>query len=117
MMTDALGAELVAERARAAIASLQLPHPSSPHHVVTVSVGVSTWIAGEQGQAQALLAQADTALYRAKERGRNLTCHAGALRRSQHGGAQAISCNGELRRLTDRVEQAVDPMHMAAVQG
>jgi diguanylate cyclase (GGDEF)-like protein len=68
-----------AETLRSAIEALQLPHAGSPHHHVTVSIGV----AATQGDAatppvpsgaagiNALLKQADEALYAAKGRGRN----------------------------------------------
>lgn len=103
-MTDAAGAVALAEKARAAVASLGLPHPSSAHQVVTVSVGVSTWIAGGELDSQSLLAQADAALYRAKEHGRNRSCHAGSLRRPPRDSPQATVSNGERRGSADRVE-------------
>ncbi len=74
--TDAPGALAVAERLRAAVAALGLPHPQSgvqPH--VTVSVGVAC-VAGEAlgdppGAASRLLSRADQALYQAKAAGRD----------------------------------------------
>lgn len=56
-----------------AVAALDIPHPSRPDGVgiVTISVGVALKDAGAPGSRQALFAEADQALYRAKRRGRN----------------------------------------------
>jgi diguanylate cyclase (GGDEF)-like protein len=61
-----------AERLRATIEDLALPHPASGiAAVVTVSLGVA-WARPEpSGDWREVLAAADAALYRAKERGRN----------------------------------------------
>jgi diguanylate cyclase (GGDEF)-like protein len=70
--TDPDGAARVAERIQAAIRALAIPHgasPTAPH--VTLSLGLATTIPGPEGTAQALLAAADGALYRAKAEGRN----------------------------------------------
>lgn len=66
------GARYMAERIRAAVEALAIPHPESGvASVVTLSMGVST-LTPEQGPlASRLLAQADTALYQAKAGGRN----------------------------------------------
>ncbi len=69
--TDIAGAAKVAEAMRRAVESLNYPHEySSIADHVTVSVG---YAAAElkQGPAEALLEQADHALYRAKSAGRN----------------------------------------------
>jgi len=69
--TPAEGARHVAERIRAGVEGLALPHPSSPvaGHV-TLSLGVATLVPGE-GAPGDLTRRADEALYRAKELGRN----------------------------------------------
>jgi diguanylate cyclase (GGDEF)-like protein len=63
--TDAAAAAKVAERIRSAV-----EHQEFPHSAITVSIGVSDLaLAGED--ADALIASADAALYRAKREGRN----------------------------------------------
>ena len=97
-MTDMPGAMLLADSIRYAIASLQLPHHSSPHKVVTLSVGVASWAAGEQLDRESLVRRADIALYRAKEAGRNRTCAADAdAPRESRSTAQGVP--GERRRV------------------
>jgi two-component system, cell cycle response regulator len=61
------GGRVVAERLRAAIASMDSCPEGPPE--VTMSIGVATYRAGDSPDA--LVDRADTALYRAKERGRN----------------------------------------------
>lgn len=75
--TDEPGALAVAQRLRAAVAALHLPHADSPYAQVTVSVGVVT-CRPAQPQAcatpcgvQPLLHAVDAALYTAKRQGRN----------------------------------------------
>lgn len=61
----------VAEKIRAAVAALAIPHQSSPvSDTVTVSIGIASTHDCE-GRRQALLQQADACLYRAKDAGRN----------------------------------------------
>ncbi len=69
--TDREGGYQVAERLRAAVAALGIPHRRSPvpAGVVTVSIGLAT-LAGRD-DVDALVARADSALYRAKHAGRN----------------------------------------------
>jgi diguanylate cyclase (GGDEF)-like protein len=57
-----------AERTRRAVEALALPHPLG---VVTVSIGAATIEATQESAPEILIASADGALYRAKERGRN----------------------------------------------
>ena len=67
------GANQLAERLRAA-----LEGQDWPHRAVTASFGVATRRKGE-GDAAALIAAADRAMYEAKHRGRNQAVHASAL--------------------------------------
>jgi diguanylate cyclase (GGDEF)-like protein len=62
----------IADRLRQAVEGLRIPHEAkSPPEVVTVSAGVATLPAGSAKSADALLKEADEALYRAKQAGRN----------------------------------------------
>jgi diguanylate cyclase (GGDEF)-like protein/PAS domain S-box-containing protein len=68
--TDAAEAEIAAERLRSAIGQEPVLTPEGPVGV-TASVGVVTGSGGPAGDATTLLVAADTALYRAKECGRD----------------------------------------------
>lgn len=64
----------VAERIRAAVEALQIPHSIEVGGVITVSIGVATALARDGATAvmpQTLLTSADRALYLAKEAGKN----------------------------------------------
>jgi diguanylate cyclase (GGDEF)-like protein len=70
LMPDTLAAEAidVAEHARLAVESMMLPHSQSRFGFLTLSVGVAL---GGQEPWQDLVKRADTALYQAKDSGRN----------------------------------------------
>lgn len=68
--TPLKGAVLMAEKIRQAVEQADIHHPDSDIGVVTVSVGVTACHADTTDQDD-LLRQADAALYRAKEAGRN----------------------------------------------
>jgi two-component system cell cycle response regulator len=69
---DAESAAVAAERMRAAVESLGIPHPGlDPPGVVTISIGVAAGRGADDGGADATLTRADAALYRAKQEGRN----------------------------------------------
>jgi two-component system, cell cycle response regulator len=54
------------------VEDLRIPHEAKdPPGIVTISAGVATLSAGANKSADALLGEADTALYRAKQSGRN----------------------------------------------
>jgi diguanylate cyclase (GGDEF)-like protein len=72
--TDECAAQASGERLRAAIAELAEPHCMTEPGVVTISVGVATVIPSDSSTAELLLARADTALYEAKDKGRNRVC-------------------------------------------
>jgi len=65
------GGRRSAERLRAAVEALNIPHSASPSKRITVSMGVAMLAGGEGKSAAAWVEQADAALYRAKELGRN----------------------------------------------
>ena len=70
--TRGSGAETVARRIVDGVRELRLPHPaSSVAEVVTVTVGLTTAIPGQDQQSETLVGVADQALYRAKQSGRN----------------------------------------------
>ena len=70
--TDPEGAIHVAASFNQAVAALQIPHEKSTvSDHVTISVGVATIVAKEDGSPDELIALADQCLYQAKERGRN----------------------------------------------
>ena len=77
--TEIAGAMTIAERIRLAVTELNIPH----HHSqvashVTVSVGVASTVPSDDTGREALLKAADTALYKAKETGRNRVVSLGA---------------------------------------
>jgi diguanylate cyclase (GGDEF)-like protein len=61
----------VGETVRATIQGLCLPHVTSSHQIVTVSVGVAVTLPNESQRPGDLIEAADAALYAAKHRGRN----------------------------------------------
>ncbi|CAG9273501.1 Diguanylate cyclase [Paraburkholderia unamae] len=62
---------VLAEKVRAAIEALALPHEGSPNGVLTVSVGVASTTQSAFANWRALTDAADAALYTAKRSGRN----------------------------------------------
>ncbi len=71
--TDHFGAIDMAERLRAAVQAMALPHPDNPGGIVTISVGAATLHASGSAATvpEELIALADKELYRAKQAGRN----------------------------------------------
>jgi len=70
--TDREGAAHVAQTIMQAIADAHLPHPASPFGYVTLSIGgISPDTSAPGIPCDDLLVQADTALYEAKQQGRN----------------------------------------------
>ncbi len=73
--TDAAGACVVAERLRAAVEALGIPHEGSGcATVVTISAGVATMAPELDRPGTTLVSAADSALFRAKASGRNRWC-------------------------------------------
>ena len=73
--TDAKGALLIAENIRIAIFDMVIPSPDKAGEKVTVSIGVNTHMDGDSEDIKLFFANADEALYKAKENGRNRVCH------------------------------------------
>ncbi len=72
--TDAPGAVHVAENIRKQVYQLGIPHASSTvEPVVTISLGVSTFIPEKDLDPELIIQSADQALYQAKSEGRNRT--------------------------------------------
>jgi diguanylate cyclase (GGDEF)-like protein len=70
--TDAVGAKIVAERLRACVESLAIPHTASQcARVVTITTGFASLRVTTDITMDRLIATADGALLRAKTRGRN----------------------------------------------
>ena len=68
----AQGAIKVAEILRGRVEALKIPHENSgASNFVTVSLGVATTVPEYNISSAALIEEADKALYRAKEKGRN----------------------------------------------
>jgi diguanylate cyclase (GGDEF)-like protein len=76
--TEIVGAVLIAERLRSAVAALAIEHADSDEGIATVSAGVASIVPlrGDE-TAATVTAAADAALYQAKRGGRNRVCAAG----------------------------------------
>lgn len=75
--TEAEGAHTLAERLRANIAALALPHQSSNiENYITISVGYASLRPAQYQSPMELVGMADKMLYKAKELGRNRVCGA-----------------------------------------
>jgi diguanylate cyclase (GGDEF)-like protein len=68
---DAARAQQIGEIVQSAVADLALPHATSNHQYVTVSIGVAGTRPNESRHPSDLIEAADAALYAAKHRGRN----------------------------------------------
>jgi two-component system, cell cycle response regulator len=76
-LEEATGA---ADRLRKAVEELRIPHEANePPGIVTLSVGVAAISTGQHTDADELLKQADAALYRAKNAGRNRVASHGSV--------------------------------------
>jgi diguanylate cyclase (GGDEF)-like protein len=82
-------AKRVGEMVRAAVSNLAMPHATSPHQQITVSVGVACATPNEIQQPSDLIEAADAALYAAKHRGRNAVVEHGFIRITDSGTSLA----------------------------
>jgi diguanylate cyclase (GGDEF)-like protein len=95
--TPATGAQVVAERLRAAVQSLHIENVDCPERVVTISIGVAGAELTDEAAALRLVETADRALYEAKCAGRNLVRL--ATERTTDEVASALIITGRHRRL------------------
>jgi diguanylate cyclase (GGDEF)-like protein len=88
--TDAGHALKIGEMVRTAVLDLAIPHATSNHQTVTVSVGVASLKPNEALNPNDLLEAADASLYVAKRQGRNRVAEHGLAQAGESGGVVAL---------------------------
>jgi diguanylate cyclase (GGDEF)-like protein len=89
--TEAARALEIGEQVRQAVLAQAMPHATSAHQIVTVSVGVATTKPNANQRPGDLIEAADAALYAAKHRGRNAVVEHGFVRITDAGGSMAMA--------------------------
>ena len=89
--TDTSHALGIGEMVRAAVQSLMIPHATSDHQAVTVSVGVAGVRPSEALNPSDLLEAADASLYVAKRNGRNTVAEHSLGQTAENGSAAALA--------------------------
>jgi diguanylate cyclase (GGDEF)-like protein len=88
---EAERAREIGEMVRGAVLALGMPHQTSSHQCVTVSVGVASTKPGDTQRPGDLIEAADAALYAAKRRGRNTVVEHGFVRITDGDGGVAMA--------------------------
>jgi diguanylate cyclase (GGDEF)-like protein len=89
--TESARALQIGEQVRQAVLGQAMPHVTSAHQTVTVSVGVATTRPNDGQRPGDLIEAADAALYAAKHRGRNAVVEHGFVRITDTGGSMAMA--------------------------